>query len=78
MPIRSIRPTLILALPLLATWGPAHAQQPNIGIEPVTLGAGPYMFDTAEQHAIRVDVVVRGLAHPFSFAFLPNGDALIV
>ena len=37
----------------------------------------PYTFDTAEQHGIRVSVVVRGLPHPFSLAFLPNGDALV-
>ena len=54
------------------------AQQGGVGIAPVALGDGPFVFDTAEQHGIRVDVVVRGLVHPFSFAFLPNGDALIV
>jgi aldose sugar dehydrogenase len=52
-------------------------QQPQIGIAPVALTAGPYTFDTAEQHKIRVVVVARGLAHPFSLAFLPNGDALV-
>jgi glucose/arabinose dehydrogenase len=60
----------------LAT-APAGAQQADIGIAPVALGGGPFVFDTAEQHRIRVDVVVRGLSHPFSLAFLPNGDALI-
>ncbi len=58
--------------------GPASGQNLNIGIAPVTLGAEPYYFDTAEQHRIRVDIVARGLAHPFSLAFLPNGDALVV
>jgi len=52
-------------------------QPPPIGIAPVTLSAGPYAFDTAEQHRIRVVIVARGLAHPFSLAFLPNGDALV-
>ncbi len=52
-------------------------QPPPIGVAPVTLTAGPYTFDTAEQHKIRVEVVVRGLAHPFSLAFLPDGDALV-
>ena len=56
----------------------AQAQQTDIGIAPVTLDDEPYVFDTAEQHGVRVDVVVRGLKHPFSFAFLPNGDALVV
>jgi glucose/arabinose dehydrogenase len=52
-------------------------QPPQIGIAPVTLTAGPYVFDTAEQHRIRAVIVARGLAHPFSLAFLPNGDALV-
>jgi glucose/arabinose dehydrogenase len=55
----------------------AQQGQPQIGIAPVTLTAGPYTFDTAEQHKLRVVVVARGLAHPFSLSFLPNGDALI-
>lgn len=50
----------------------------DIGIAPVEVGAGPYCFDTAEQHDIRVDVLARGLAHAYSLAFLPDGDALIV
>jgi glucose/arabinose dehydrogenase len=54
------------------------AQQPqNLGVAPVTLRDDPYTFDTAEQHGIRVSIAVRGLAHPFSLAFLPNGDALV-
>jgi glucose/arabinose dehydrogenase len=57
--------------------GAAQQGQPQIGIAPVTLSAGPYTFDTAEQHKIRVVVVARGLARPFSLAFLPNGDALV-
>ena len=36
-----------------------------------------YDFDTAEQHNLHVTVVAKGLAHPFSLALLPNGDALI-
>ena len=63
-------------LSLLA--GAANSQQqPDLGVVPVKLAATPYVFDTAEQHGIRVSVVLRGLAHPFSFAFLPNGDALV-
>ena len=64
------------SLSLLA--GAASAQQqPDLGIAPVKVADKPYVFDTAEQHGIRVSVVMRGLAHPFSFAFLPNGDALV-
>jgi aldose sugar dehydrogenase len=56
----------------------AYAQQPpNIGIAPVTLTESSYVFDTAEQHKIRVVVVAKGLKHPFSIAPLPSGDALV-
>ena len=67
-----------LVLTVFATIaGSAFAQRPNIGIAAVKVKDTPYVFDTAEQHGIRVSVVVRGLPHPFSFAFLPNGDALV-
>jgi glucose/arabinose dehydrogenase len=55
----------------------AAQQQQDLGPRPVKLADSPYTFDTAEQHGIKVSVVVRGLAHPFSLAFLPNGDALV-
>ena len=35
------------------------------------------MFDTAEQHKIRVSVVTKGLSHPWAIAFLPGGEMLI-
>ena len=54
-----------------------HAQQPQIGVPVPPLGAGPFVFDTAEQHKIRVTVVTRGLSHPWSIAFLPDGAMLI-
>ena len=56
---------------------PADAA-PEIGITPLAVASGPYRFDTAEQHDIRVDILARGLSHAFSLAFLPNADALIV
>lgn len=56
----------------------AQAQQaPQPGIEAVTLSQPAYVFDTAEQHKVRVVVVARGLRHPFAVAPLPSGDALI-
>jgi glucose/arabinose dehydrogenase len=55
-----------------------HAQQqPRIGVPVPPLGAGPWVFDTAEQHKIRVSVVTRGLSHPWAIAFLPDGGMLI-
>jgi len=65
------------SLSLLAAAAQAQ-QQPDLGIAAVKVSDKPYVFDTAEQHGIRVSVVVRGLSHPFSLAFLPNGDALVV
>ena len=56
---------------------PAVAQQPpNIGIK-LAVTEPSYTFETAEQGKIRVTVIARGLPHPFSLAFLPNGDALV-
>lgn len=55
----------------------AQAQDGDIGVAPVILEDSPYVFDTAELHPLRVDVVVRGIGNPYSFALLPGGDALI-
>lgn len=55
----------------------ACAQQAPIGVPVPPLGAGPFVFDTAEQHKILVSVVARGLAHPWSMAFLPDGSMLL-
>lgn len=70
---------LICIASLLTALSAGLAQQPpQPGIAQVDLGAGPYTFDTAEQHKLRVTVVARDLVHPFSIAFLPDGDALLV
>jgi aldose sugar dehydrogenase len=53
------------------------AQQPPIGVPVRPLGDGPFVFDTAEQHKIRVSVVAKGLSHPWSIAFLPDGNMLV-
>ena len=47
------------------------------GIPVDSLGEGPWIFDTAEQHKIQVSVVARGLAHPWAIAFLPDGGMLL-
>ena len=76
--VRWIRFGIVAAVVALAVMTVrAQVNQPVIGIAPVAVGAGPYTFDTAEQHKLRVVVVARGLNHPFSLAFLPNGDALV-
>ena len=41
------------------------------------LGGGPFLFDTAEQHKIKVTVITKSLDRPFSLAFLPGGNMLV-
>ena len=72
------RSARILGLSLLGLLTVGHAQgQTPIGVPVPPLGAGPWVFDTAEQHKIRVSVVTRGLSHPWAIAFLPEGGMLI-
>ena len=55
-----------------------YAQEsPPLGVPVPPLGAGPWVFDTAEQHKVRVSVVASGLSHPWAIAFLPGGDLLV-
>lgn len=71
---------VLWVVPVCLAWGQQQARQPEpppIGIAPVPLGAGPFTFDTAEQHKIRVVVVARGMPHPWSLAFLPDGSMLV-
>jgi aldose sugar dehydrogenase len=73
-----IRSAALLILILLMTTGRSDAQRGQpIGIPVPPLGAGPFVFDTGEQHRIRVSVVARGLSHPWAIAFLPDGAMLI-
>lgn len=42
------------------------------------LGDGPWTYTTAERNTrIQVSVVTKGLSHPWSMVWLPNGDMLI-
>ena len=89
--MRSARPALaaIVATILTAAGAISFAQQTPpagarggrrgvpIGVPPAPLGDGPFVFDTAEQHKVRVVVVTKGLANPWSFAFLPDGNILV-
>lgn len=74
-----IRRAVGLAAPILfCLLGVSYAQvEPTLGVPVPPLGAGPWIFDTAEQHKVRVSVVTAGLSHPWSLAFLPNGDMLV-
>jgi len=41
------------------------------------LADGPFEFETYEQRHLRAVVVTRGLSHPWSLAFLPDGSVLV-
>lgn len=71
---RSPRLVLLAIVSITAT---LSQQRPPIGIPHVALANGPFVFDTAEQHKIRVVVVAHGLVHPWSLAFLPDGNMLV-
>jgi len=71
------RSPLLIPVMLLSALAVGRAQQPAMGLPVPPLGAGPYVFDTAEQQKIRVSVVTRGLAHPWAIAWLPDGSMLI-
>src|ERR1700721_2697726 len=47
------------------------------GIQVPPLPDKPVEFHTAEGQDIRVAVLVKGLAHPWSLAFLPDGSMLV-
>ena len=75
----SIRYSLLITVVLLGCLPfVSHAeQQPPIGVPVPPLDEGPWVFDTAEQHKIRVSVVAKGLSHPWAITFLPDGDMLV-
>jgi aldose sugar dehydrogenase len=73
----AMKRTIVSILALLIGTSVSNAQQASIGIAASTLSEKAYIFDTAEQHRIRVSVVVKGLNHPFAVALLPSGDALV-
>jgi len=65
---------------------PAEAQQrgrgaatprPRLGLEVPPLPAESVVYKTGEGGDIRVVVVARNLDHPWSVAFLPDGDMLV-
>lgn len=71
-----------LVLAAIVIGAVAFAQQPQTqtprpGIAVPPLGDGPFVFDTGEQHKIRVVVLSKELSHPWSMAFLPDGGILI-
>ena len=69
---------LCLIAPACAQDGAEEAPRPDfIGVETPPLRGGSWVIDTAEQHEIRVSVVVGRLSHPWAIAFMPDGGMLI-
>ena len=75
----NFRVSLFVAALFLLSMSPVGQaeQQPEIGVPVPPLSDGPWIFDTAEQHKIRVSVVAKGLSHPWAITFLPNDDMLV-
>ena len=72
------RLVLLAATLLFCLLTTAYAQEDeSIGVPVPPLGDGPWVIDTAEQHRIRVSVVVGGLSHPWAIAFMPDGGMLV-
>src|SRR5947209_4008886 len=64
---------LIFLLILTGVLQAQQAQQPAN-----KLGDGPWNYTTSERNTrIRVSVVTKGLSHPWSMVWLPNGDMLV-
>src|SRR2546429_8201641 len=60
---------------LLLISGVIQAQAPQAANK---LGDGPWTYTTSERNTrIRVSVVTKGLSHPWSVVWLPNGDMLV-
>ena len=48
-----------------------------LGVARDPLGDGPWVFDTAEQHRLKLVSIARGLVNPWSLVFLPDGSMLV-
>ena len=67
----------LLGLGLGLLFARAGVAQENPGLPPVEMPQQPFVIDTHQIHGVRVVPVVQGLSHPWSRAFLPDGDMLI-
>jgi glucose/arabinose dehydrogenase len=56
---------------------PAGRGAGPLGVARDALGEGPWVFDTAEQHRLKVVSIARGLVNPWSLVFLPDGAMLV-
>ena len=68
---------IVLALSPATLLAAENAPQRADGLHIDPVGAGPFYYDTAEGMDIRVRVLARGLDHPWSITWLPDGSALV-
>jgi glucose/arabinose dehydrogenase len=66
----------VLAGLVVASGAVVPAAQQQAAMPPRPLPATPFTIDTAEAGRVRV-TPIAGLDHPWSLAFLPNGDMLV-
>jgi aldose sugar dehydrogenase len=76
MAVGSLARWIVLLLLGMSTIADARQQRLE-GLPVPPLGSGPFEFETAESRRIRVTVVTRGLSHPWSLVFLPDGSLLV-
>jgi glucose/arabinose dehydrogenase len=57
--------------------GAAGGRGAPLGVARDPLGDGPWIYDTAEQHRLKVVSIARGLVNPWSLVFLPDGSMLV-
>jgi glucose/arabinose dehydrogenase len=78
----------LLVVPVAVYWSVVGIAQQKVpfrgttpvapqGIQPVPLPEKPVAYHTAEGQDIRVSVVAKGMSHPWSLAFLPDGSMLV-
>jgi glucose/arabinose dehydrogenase len=91
--VRLARKTVVLAAPLALVLMATIGSQTGFGQQKVQMRGGipvaptglwgkklpttPMVYDTAEGQRIRVAIVTKALAFPWSIAFLPNGDMMV-
>ncbi len=68
---------VFLGISLALLFTRAGYTQDNPGLPQVELPRQPFVINTHKITEVRVVPVVRGLSHPWSLAFLPDGDMLI-
>jgi glucose/arabinose dehydrogenase len=65
-----------VSLALLVSLLTANLPAQGVSVPPRPLPDTPFLVDSAEQRQIRISAI-KGLSHPWSLAFLPDGDMLV-